>query len=135
MKLVLHSPGGHFDINETTGKQTVDEFSSQFGSASCEFFKCDVTDSQQLKGIMGSQQVREVMLCDCRGRQHSSFMTRSPSLTVMSAQVQLASLLLYCPVDCYNKVEMFGKVSLVGNVAGILMEENWSKMIDINLVS
>ena len=30
---------------------------------------------------------------------------------------------------------MFGKVSLVGNVAGILMEENWSKMIDINLVS
>ena len=76
------------------------------------------------------------MLCDCRGRQHPSFMTRGPSFTVMSAQVQLASLLLYCPVDCYNKVEeMFGKVSLVGNVAGILMEENWSKMIDINLVS
>ena len=30
---------------------------------------------------------------------------------------------------------MFGKVSLVGNVAGILVEENWSKMIDVNLVS
>ena len=75
------------------------------------------------------------------GGQHPSFMTRSPSLThpiatVISAQVQLATLLLYCPVDCYNKVEeMFGKVSPVGNVAGILMEENWSKMIDINLVS
>ena len=30
---------------------------------------------------------------------------------------------------------MFGKVSLVGNVAGVLSEENWSKMIDVNLVS
>ena len=43
---------------------------------------------------------------------------------------------LFFAVDCYNKVEKtFGMVSLVGNVAGILTEENWSKMIDVNLVS
>ena len=40
------------------------------------------------------------------------------------------------PVDCYNEVEeMFGKVSLVGIVAGVVMEENWKKTIDVNLVS
>ena len=30
---------------------------------------------------------------------------------------------------------MFGKVSLVGNVAGVVMEENWKRTIDVNLVS
>ena len=51
-------------------------------------------------------------------------------------QVQLLTVLLLGSADCYNKVEeKFGKVTLVGNVAGILTEENWSKMIDVNLVS
>ena len=54
----------------------------------------------------------------------------------LQLQVQLLNLLLQYPVDSYNEVEkMFGKVSVVGNAAGILKEENWTKMIDINLVS
>ena len=41
---------GILDIDETTGKETVEGFSSEFGSGSCAFFKCDVTETEQLKG-------------------------------------------------------------------------------------
>ena len=41
---------GFLDINEIAAKQTTEEFTSEFGSGSCIFFNCDVTESDRLKG-------------------------------------------------------------------------------------
>ena len=41
---------GFLDIDATAAKQTTEEFISEFGSGSCIFFNCDVTESDRLKG-------------------------------------------------------------------------------------
>ena len=47
---IFVSQVGLIGRNEIVGKQTADEFSSQFGSGSCVFYKCDVTQTEELKG-------------------------------------------------------------------------------------
>ena len=41
---------GFLDIDESAAKQSVEEFTSELGSVSCIFFKCDITESDRLKG-------------------------------------------------------------------------------------
>ena len=41
---------GMLDLNEAVGKQTTDEFVSEFGSGSCVFFRSDVAESEHIKG-------------------------------------------------------------------------------------
>ena len=56
-----------------------------------------------------------------------------PGQLILSSFLEMTSIHHF--VDCYKKVEdMFGKVSFVGNVAGVIMEENWKRTIDVNLV-
>ena len=51
MAFILYlSKVGFFDIDEVAANQTVEEFTSEFGSGSCIFFNCDVTESDRLKG-------------------------------------------------------------------------------------
>ena len=46
----MFSQVGILDIDETEGKRTEEEFSSQFGSGHCIFYRCDVTNSDLVKG-------------------------------------------------------------------------------------